>query len=126
MVNVNPIRSEEDYNEAMRELDALLSSSSHDEDKIDVLTTLVHAYEQQHHRPQIGRSEPIDIILFVMEQRDLTRADLQPMIGERGRISDVLTRKRPLTITMIRRLSAGLGIPADLLIAEYPTHGKVA
>ena len=126
MVNVNPIRTEEDYDKAMRELDVLLSASALDEDKVDVVTTLVHAYEQQHHRPRIGRPEPVDVILFVMEQRGLTRSDLQPMIGERGRVSDILTRKRPLTIGMIRRLSVGLGIPADLLIAEYPTQGKVA
>ena len=126
MVNVKPIRTEKDYDDAMRELDALLSSSVLDEDKVDVLTVLIHAFEQQHHRPEISAPEPIDVILFVMEQRGLTRADLQPMIGERGRVSDILTRKRPLTIGMIRRLSAGLNIPADLLIAEYPTHAKVA
>lgn len=92
------------------------------------MTALIHSYEQQHHRPRIGKPEPIDVILFVMDQKGLTRSDLEPMIGERGRISDILNRKRPLTITMIRRLSAGLGIPADLLIAEYPTttQGRAA
>ncbi len=128
MVMVSPIRNEEDYRAAMDELDALLCGGTDevDEDKLDVLTALIHSYEQQHHRPQIGRPEPIEVILFVMEQRGLSRSDLQPMIGERGRISDVLNRRRPLTIGMIRRLSAGLNIPADLLIAKYPTHGKVA
>jgi len=107
----------------MHELDALLSAKpgEMDEDKLDVLTALIHSYEQQHHRPQIGKPEPIDVILFVMDQRGLSRADLEPMIGERGRVSDILTRKRPLTINMIRRLSVGLDIPADLLIAAYPT-----
>jgi HTH-type transcriptional regulator/antitoxin HigA len=129
MVNVNPIRDEKDYDAAMRDLDSLLSAApgETDEDKIDVLTALVHSYEQQHHRPQIGKPEPVDVILFVMDQRGLSRSDLEPMIGERGRVSDILNRKRPLTITMIRRLSAGLNIPADLLIAEYPTaSGKAA
>lgn len=129
MVNVNPIRDEKGYEAAMHELDALLNAKpgEMDEDKLDVLTALIHSYEQQHHRSQIGKPEPIDVILFVMDQRGLSRADLEPMIGERGRVSDILTRKRPLTINMIRRLSVGLDIPADLLIAEYPTAaGKAA
>ena len=129
MVNVSPIRTEEDYDAAMRELDALLRAapSEPNEDKLDVLTALIHSYEQQYHRPQIGKPEPVDLILFVMEQRGLSRSDLEPMIGERGRVSDILNRKRPLTIAMIRRLSAALNIPADLLIAEYPTEsGKAA
>ena len=129
MVNVNPIRDEESYETAMRELDGLLNAKPDemDEDKLDVLTALIHSYEQQVHRPQIDKPEPIDVILFVMDQRGLSRTDLEPMIGERGRVSDILNRKRPLTINMIRRLSVGLNIPADLLIAEYPTaNGKAA
>ncbi len=129
MVSVTPIRDEEGYDAAMRELDALLCvpSDERDEDKIDVLTALVHVYEQRHHRPRIGKAEPIDVVLFIMDQRGLSRADLEPMIGERGRVSDILNRKRPLTIAMIRRLSHGLNIPADLLISEYPTvSGKAA
>ncbi len=126
--NIKPIRNEDDYNNAINDLEALLNAPGDAgvEDQIDILTTLIHAYEQQHHRPLIGKANPIDVILFVMDQRGFSRADLEPMIGERGRVSDILTRKRPLTIAMIRRLSSGLGIPADLLIAEYPTRRQVA
>jgi HTH-type transcriptional regulator/antitoxin HigA len=126
MVNVEPIRTEQDYENALCELECLIDDPAKNTDKIDVLTALIHSFEAQHHRPLFKKADPIDVILFVMEQRDLTRADLEPLIGSRGRVSDILTRKRPLTIHMIRRLSAGLNIPADLLITDYSIPSKAA
>ena len=78
-----------------------------------MLTTLIEAYEAQHH--PIGPADPIEAIKFRMEQQGLTNAALGPFLGSRGRVSEILQRKRPLTLAMIRRLVA-LGIPADVLI----------
>ena len=83
-------------------------------DELDVLATLVVAYEEKHF--PIDPPEPITAIEFRMEQQGLTRKDLEPMIGSRARVSEVMTGKRPLTLGMIRRLSAGLRISANVLI----------
>jgi antitoxin component HigA of HigAB toxin-antitoxin module len=82
--------------------------------ELDALVTLVEAYEQKHFA--IGDASPIQIVEFMMDQNGLTRRDLEPMIGSRARVSEVLSGKRPLTLAMIRALSTGLRIPADLLI----------
>jgi HTH-type transcriptional regulator/antitoxin HigA len=83
-------------------------------DELDVLATLVDAYETRHHA--IDAPDPITAIHFRMEQQGLTRKDLEPMIGSRARVSEVLTGKRSLTLEMVRRVRSGLGISADLLI----------
>jgi HTH-type transcriptional regulator/antitoxin HigA len=83
-------------------------------DRVDVLATLIDAYEAEHF--PIDPPDPIDAILFRMEQQGLTRKDLEPILGSRARIAEVLSRKRGLSITMIRRLHEALGIPADVLI----------
>jgi HTH-type transcriptional regulator/antitoxin HigA len=83
-------------------------------DELDVLATLVDAYEAKHHA--IDAPDPITAIHFRMEQQGLTRKDLEPMIGSRARVSEVLTGKRSLTLEMVRRVHSGLGISADLLI----------
>jgi HTH-type transcriptional regulator / antitoxin HigA len=83
-------------------------------DELDVLATLVDAWETKHH--PMDPPDPIMAIQFRMEQQGLTRSDLQPMIGSRARVSEILTGKRKLTIDMIRRVRSGLGISADLLI----------
>ena len=85
-------------------------------DRLDVLVTLVEAYEARHH--PVPPPDPIDAIKFHMEQQGLTTKDLEPILGHRGRVSEVLNRKRPLTLAMIRRLHASLGIPAEVLIRE--------
>ncbi len=79
-----------------------------------MLSTLVEAYEEKHHA--IALPDPIEAILFYMDSRGLSRRDLEPYIGSRARISEVLNRKRPLSLEMIRRLHTGLGIPAEVLI----------
>jgi len=86
-------------------------------DRVDVLTTLIQAYEAKHH--PIPAPDPIAAVLFMLEQKGLTRRDLEPAIGSRGRVSEVLSRKRPLTLPMVRALSALLDIPAQVLIQDY-------
>ena len=89
-------------------------------DRVDVLVTLIEAYEAKHH--PIPAPDPIAAIEFMMEQKGLTRRDLEPAIGSRGRVSEVLTRKRPLTLPMVRALSALLDIPTDVLVQPYETR----
>jgi HTH-type transcriptional regulator/antitoxin HigA len=85
-------------------------------DELDVLTTLAQAWEEKHHA--IEPPDPIEAIRFAMEQRGLTRRDLEPLLGSRARVAEVLNRRRPLTLAMIRRLHHKLGIPAESLLRE--------
>jgi len=119
MVEVSPIRTEQDYEAALAEIEPLMTAlpGTAQGDRLDVLVTLVQAWEAKHHA--IEAPDPISLLQFVMEQRGLDRAALQPMIGNRGRVSEVMARKRPLTLEMIRRLQAGLGLPADILVQPY-------
>lgn len=120
MVEVTPIRTARDHEAALAEIETLIAArpGTPEGDRLDVLATLVHAYEAEHHA--IEAPDPIALLQFVMEQRGLDRAALQPMLGDRGRVSEVMTRKRPLTLAMIRRLQDGLGLPADVLVRPYP------
>lgn len=113
---VKPIRSERDYEAALVEVERLwgAGSGTPEGDRLDVLATLIDAYETTHH--PIDPPDPIEAIKFRMEQQGLTRRDLEPMIGTRTRVAEVLNRKRNLSIGMIRRLHAQLGIPAEVLI----------
>jgi HTH-type transcriptional regulator/antitoxin HigA len=86
-------------------------------DRLEVLTLLIEAYEREHY--PITDFDPIDFLLDVMEARELSRKDLEPFIGSRGRVAEVLNRVHPLTLDMIRRLAAGLKIPADVLVRDY-------
>lgn len=117
-MDIKPIKSEEDHEQALARIDVLMEaeSDSPEGDELDVLATLVEAYETRHY--PIEKPDPIEALLFRMEQSGLTRKDLEPLIGNRGRISEILTGRRPLTLAMIRRLHAQLGIPADVLIQE--------
>jgi HTH-type transcriptional regulator/antitoxin HigA len=120
MVEVSPIRTEADYEAALAEIEPLMTArpGTSEGDRLDVLVTLVQAWEAKHH--VVDAPDPISLLQFVMEQRGLDRGALQPMIGNRGRVSEVMARKRPLTLEMIRRLQAGLGLPADILVQPYP------
>lgn len=115
-IEVKPIRSAADHRAAMTEVKRLWGSKAGtpDRDRLDVLATLIDAYEAQHE--PIDRPDPIEAIRFRMEQLGLTRKDLEPLIGTRTRVSEVLNRKRTLSIGMIRRLHAELGIAAEVLI----------
>src|SRR3954447_22722697 len=118
LVKVRPIRSEADYDSALAEVSGLMDAvpGTAEGDRLDILVTLIEAYEARHWA--IEAPDPIDAIRVRMEQKHLRPRDLEPMIGSRGRVSEVLSRKRPLTLPMIRRLSKGLDLRADVLIQE--------
>lgn len=118
-MELKPIKTKTEYKAALREVEALFDApeGTHEADKLEVLAMLVEKYEAQHF--PIEAPDPIDFLEYVMEARGLTRKDLEPYIGSRGRVAEVLNRDRPLTLAMIRRLSEGLGIPADVLIVDY-------
>ena len=114
--DVKPIRNEADYDAAMADVAALWGAptGTPEGDRLDVLATLIDAYEAKHHA--MDAPDPIEAILFRMEQQGLTRKDLEDIIGTRTRIAEVLNRKRSLSIAMIRRLHDRLGIAAEVLI----------
>lgn len=115
-MEIRPIKTEQDYDAALAEVEALWGAKpdTPEGDKLDVLITLVEAYEAKHH--PIAPPDPIEAILFRMEQGGLERKDLEPYIGHSGRVSEVLNHKRPLTLEMIRKLWKGLHIPLESLI----------
>jgi len=119
-MQIRPIRTEADHRAAVARIEELMSAApdSLEGDELDVLATLVDAYETKHHA--IDAPDPVAAIQFRMEQQQLTRKDLEPLIGSRARVSEVLTGKRPLTLAMVRRVKGGLGISADLLIPAAP------
>lgn len=116
MAELKPIRTETDHEAAMEEVAALWGSAlgTPEGDRLDVLVTLIDAWEAEH--IPMNLPDPIDAILFRMEQQGLTRKDLEGVIGTRTRIAEVLNGKRSLSIDMIRRLHDQLGIPAEVLI----------
>jgi HTH-type transcriptional regulator/antitoxin HigA len=114
--NIKPIRTERDYDAALREVERLwgAKSGTPDGDRLDVLATLIEAYEDKDY--PMDPPDPIEAIKFRMEQQGLTRKDLEPLIGTRTRVAEVLNRRRGLSIEMIRRLHQTLGISAEVLI----------
>ncbi len=120
-MDIKPIKTRADYRRALAAIDSMMRArrGSRDGDRLDVLATLVEAYEAKQF--PIDLPDPIEAIRFVMEQRGLSPEDLEPMIGRRSRVYEVLSRRRPLTLAMIRRLHADLGIPAESLIRERRT-----
>lgn len=118
-MELRPIRSRREHQAALKEAEALWSApeGSVQADRLEVLTLLIEAYEREHF--PIPDPDPIDFLLHVMEARELTRKDLEPFIGSRARVAEILNRIRPLTLEMIRNLSDGLKLPADVLIRGY-------
>jgi len=118
-MELKPIRTKRDYQAALKLAEALWDApeGSAEADRLDVLTLLIQDYEAKHH--PIPDPDPIDFLHGVMEQRGLSRRNLEPYIGSRARVAEVLNRVRPLTLGMIRRLSDGLGLPADVLVRRY-------
>jgi HTH-type transcriptional regulator/antitoxin HigA len=118
-MNVRPIKTEADYQTALAEIERLFDAAPNTPrgDRLEVLTTLVEAYERQHY--SIPAPDPIETIKYYLESRGLSRHDIEPYIGSRARVAEVLNRKRPLSLEMIRRLHKGLDIPADVLIQPY-------
>jgi HTH-type transcriptional regulator/antitoxin HigA len=117
-MQIRPIHNDDDHGRAMAEIERLWGApeGSPEAEQLDVLVTLVNAYEAEQH--PIGPPDPIEAIRFCMEQQGLTRKDLEPLIGSRARVSEVLARRRPLTLDMIRRLRKGLGLSADVLVGD--------
>jgi HTH-type transcriptional regulator/antitoxin HigA len=121
-MEIRPVRTDDEYRAALTEVERLWDSApgSAGGDYVEVLATLIEAYEAKHH--PIPAPDPIGAIEFMMEQKGLTRRDLEPAIGSRGRVSEVLNRKRPLTLPMVRNLSGLLDIPTDVLVQAYQTQ----
>src|SRR5262245_15814915 len=119
-MDIRPIRTEADYEAALAEIDHIFDAAPNtpEGDHLEVLATLVEAYEEQHY--SIPAPDPIEAIQYYMESRGLCRRDLEPYLGSRARVAEVLNRKRPLSLEMIRRLHTGLGIEAEILIQSYP------
>jgi HTH-type transcriptional regulator/antitoxin HigA len=113
---VKPIRSRRDYEAALKEVEHLwgAKAKTREGDRLDVLATLIDAYEAEHY--PMDPPDPIEAIKFRMEQQGLTRRDLEELIGTRTRVAEVLNGKRGLSIGMIRRLHERLGISAEVLI----------
>jgi HTH-type transcriptional regulator/antitoxin HigA len=121
-MDIRPIRTQADYRAALKEAERLWQAGpgTPEGDQVEVLSILIEAYEAKHH--PIPDPDPIAAILFMMEQKGLTRRDLAPLIGGRTRVSEILNRRRPLTLPMVRALSTLLNIPTDVLVQPYETR----
>ena len=117
-MEIKPIKTKADYRAVLKEIESLMSArpNTPEGERLDVLVTLVEAYEGKHYRFDLP--DPVEAIKFRMEQSGLTPQDLVPMIGQLNRVYEVLNRRRPLTLQMIRRLHGALGIPAESLINQ--------
>lgn len=122
--DIRPIRSEADHASALADVERLwgAKAGTPEGDRLDVLATLIDAYENE--RYPMDPPDPIAAILFRMEQQGLSRKDLEPFIGTRTRVSEVLNRKRGLSMGMVRQLHEGLGIPAEILIRPSVDAGR--
>ena len=118
-MEIRPIHNKKEYKAALIEIEQLWTApaKSAEADRLDVLALLVEHYEKTHF--PIADPDPIEFIEHVMESRGLSRKDLEPIIGPRGRVADILNRTRPLTLEMIRRLVSQLNLPAEVLIKPY-------
>ncbi len=117
-MEIKPVKTEDDYRAALKEIEKLMSTQpgTPEGDRLDVLVTLVEAYENKHY--PLDLPDPVEAIKYVMEQKGLTVKDLEPMIGRSNRVYEILSHKRPLTLKMIWRLHQGLDIPAECLIKQ--------
>jgi len=118
-MEIQTIRNKKQYKAVLNEIEQLwlAPAKSREAERLDLLCLLVEHYEKTHF--PIDDPEPIEFIQHVMESRGLSRKDLEPMIGPRGRVADILNKTRPLTLEMIRRLVTQLNLPADVLVKSY-------
>ena len=125
-MEITPIRTETDYRAALRVVSQLVdqdpSPDTPEGERLDVLSTLIEAYERKHYA--IDLPDPVEAIKFRMDQAGLSIKDLEPMIGQRNRVYEVLSHKRPLTLRMIRNLNKGLGISAQVLIRDTANQNE--
>ena len=119
MMEIRPIRNKGDYEVALKRIDALMDAKpgTADGDELDVLSTLVEAYEHRHY--VIAEPDPVAYIKNVMEFREVDQTELARLLGSRSRASEILNRRRPLTLNQIRRISSAWNVSADPLIQEY-------
>ncbi|MBA3506551.1 MAG: helix-turn-helix domain-containing protein [Betaproteobacteria bacterium] len=118
-MEMKPIKTKRDYQAALKQALQLWDApnGSADADALDMVTLLIADYEAKHF--PIADPDPIQFLEYVMESRDLTRKDLEPYLGSRARVAEIMNRARPLTLEMIRRLSEELGLPAEILVQRY-------
>ncbi|EDL52155.1 MULTISPECIES: hypothetical protein [Vibrio] len=118
-MNIKPIKTEEDNRAALARIAEIFDAEPNtpEGDELDVLATLVEAFEEAHY--PIAPPDPIEAIKFRMEQQGLEDKDLVPFLGQRSRVTEILSRQRRLSISMIRKLHEGLKIPLDSLVKEY-------
>ena len=118
-MNIRPIKTQEDYDTTLSQIESLMDAkpNTHQMDELEVLTTLVEAYEEQHY--SIDAPDPIEAIKFRMEQEGLKQKDLVSIVGSKSRVSEILNKKRKLTIEMIRNLHKQLHIPVESLFLDY-------
>lgn len=126
LVKVRPIKSEADYEDALAEIERLFDAKpgTPEADRLEILTALVEAFENQHYA--VPLPDPVDAISYFLESRGLTRKDLELYIGSRARVSEILNRKRSLSLEMVRRLHRSLGIPAEVLIQPYEVRQQTS
>jgi len=116
-MNIHPIRSEKDYKKSLKRVEELWDSTRKDDlDELDVLATLIDVYEKENYN--ILPPDPIEAIKFRMEQENISKSELAEYLGGKNRVSEILSRKRKLTVDMIKKLSQGLNIPAQSLIGQ--------
>lgn len=118
-MELKPIHNDKEYDAALQEIDHLwdADAGTPEGDALEIWVTLVEAYEKG--RYELPPPDPIEALEYFLESRGWTRKELEPYIGNRGRVSEIMNRKRPLTLAMIRRLEQATGIPASILIQPY-------
>jgi len=116
-MEIRPIRSDEDHEAALREIERLWDAAegTEDADKLDILATLVEKYEDSRW-PMVDTSDPIDLLHYAIDELGHSQAELAELLGSRSRASEILSRRRPLTVEMIHKISQSWKIPADLLV----------
>ena len=116
-MEIRPIKTEQDYNDSIKRIEELWGAKKDTPqgDELDLLVTLVESYEMKHY--PIAPPDPVDAIKFRMEQMDMTKADMVKYLGSQSRVSEILNRKRKLTLSMVKSLYKGLKIPAEILLA---------
>ena len=121
-MNIKPIKTEEDYHNTLNKIEILMDAKPNTAkmDELEVLTTLVEVYEEQHYKIELPN--PIEAIKFRMEQEGLKQKDLINIVGSKSRVSEILNKKRKLTIDMIRNLHKQLHIPVESLFLDYKTN----
>jgi HTH-type transcriptional regulator/antitoxin HigA len=119
MYRLKPIKSEEDYNSALKRMEEIFHAEegTEDGDQAEILMLIIEDYEEKYH--PIGNPDPIEALKFIMEQKDLKQKDLAEILGYRSRVSEVLSGKRKLNLEMIRRLHEKLNISYETLMGRY-------